>query len=192
MVTFIEKNIPEGFNFFVNSNTLENAYLEIDRQQETATFDFNKEIIDKLYRPQKRNTLQKTFLVFKNKMITFSNDKVEIFKCLIITGFSLLFLYSAKVLFLRKFEQGLLYMHYFLIVYLLIDVSVHPFSVYNYVYEKENDIKLLMHTHKISINQYYLGKFLADLLIYSVNFALLTLGFRVIIKDNISERLFLS
>lgn len=53
------------------------------------------------------------------------------------------------------------------------------------MYEKENDIKLLMHTQKITFIQYYIGKFLVDIFMITLNLMILYTGFTTILSSEL-------
>ena len=168
ILKFIKKNLPEKFNMVLNSNTLEKAFLEIDKLQqknsETLTKAKTQKIIDNLYTKKKLNSLSKINLIIKNKINFFFSDFLEVFKLLSLY-ICMILLFSLLMNFIRKKDRiKISYIEYFIMLFIIMEVSMYSFNAYNYVYDKSRNIKILLYTNKISILEYFLGKFITDII----------------------------
>jgi len=52
-----------------------------------------------------------------------------------------------------------------MLMIIIIEMSMYSYNAYNYVYDKSHSIKTLMYSHKITMMEYFCGKFLSDIII---------------------------
>jgi hypothetical protein len=70
----------------------------------------------------------------------------------------------------------------------VIETSMYSYSAFNIVYDKSKSIKTQMYCHKITMAQYYLGKFLADLFIIAATQPLVYLGMKYILDEDFEDQ----
>ena len=168
ILTFIKKNLPDKFNMVLNSNTLEKAFLEIDKLHQKDSEKITKakthKIIDNLFTKKKISSVSKIILIIKNKINFFFSDFLEVFKLLSLY-ICIILLFSLVMNLIRKQDRiKISYIEYFMMLFIIMEVSMYSFNAYNYVYDKSRNIKVLLYTNKITIFEYFSGKFLADII----------------------------
>lgn len=184
--------IPPGMYLTINSNTLEKAYVEIDRQlhkqagtsQELAAEEF----LTNLYTGKQASGLETIWIIIKNKWLLLLNSTIEFFK--LVAHYVILVSTAGIGIYLirrdnRTVNASDLFWYYGFMVFL--EVMMSSFSVYNLVYENAKGLKLLIFANKVSPLTYYIGKILADFSFVTVGYAFIYVMIRILIADELKN-----
>lgn len=174
----LQQNLSNEAILNINTNTLEKAYIEIDKNlhktNDFATEEFLENTLNNLYsKNPKTNAKMQIYLIAKNKCQFLINDSLELVKLFsqyfIIgasLGFVVFYCHKQKI----PITEGLLSGIFSGFVYL--ELFMSSFSIHNLVYDKSKDIKIMMYANKITPITYYLGKLLADFAYHLIGYTL--------------------
>ena len=191
----VRESLPQGFDIVINSNTLEQAYIDITSGGHSGrqAFDRNfvKSAIERLYTRESPSSARKLLLLVKIKFLHLRSDFVELIKIV----FSYLLL-AFLVNFVLRFKQrdGLTLSplgdsddKFLLMISLasvvFFEMMVANWSPKNVIYEKAFELKPLFFINGVSPLRYYLSKILADLLVIIPGFLLLFVVFEASIVE---------
>lgn len=180
IIAYLKSVVPAGFTTNVDSNTLEQAYFEIDRLNQTVNTvskdDEISNIMSRLYTDNKSSSRTKIWLVAKNKLQFIFSNVLEVLKLLMTYLF---FSIGTGLLFsqLRKSQPiSLEIIMQCFVVISFIEISLHSFSAYNIVYDKINDVKIMLYINKVGPTEYFAGKYLADMIVQVICYAILLIS----------------
>jgi ATP-binding cassette subfamily A (ABC1) protein 3 len=188
----IKANVPAGMIFTVNSNTLEKAYIEIDKDlhkdSKINNFENLVEVLKRLYTNKKSTAVEKIKIIFINKFLFLSTNPIEIFKILAhytILGSTLGFiLYFVNE---KKIEMSVDVLSGFFMFMIFLEIVLSSFSVLNLVYDQSKDLKFMLFVNKITPQIYYAGKFLADLVLVTLGYGVIFVVFYALLNEELKK-----
>lgn len=169
------ESIPSTFKVVVDSNTLEQAYFEIDRiyqtEEKVPYSSITSAILESLYSPRQTNCIEKIWLVMINKLLLIVSNPLELIKVIITYAFMIIAmsLISSNLMKSGFFSLNRCLQYSSFVVY--IELILSCFSAYNVVCDKANNLKTIMFINKITPLQYYLGKYFADMFLHIIGYS---------------------
>lgn len=180
----IKAAVPSSYKITIDSNTLEQAYFEIDRlyQPEGTVLDSTtvSNILSELYSKRPSLSVYRIWLVTKNRLITIFTNILEVIRIVLTYAYLIITisLLISELMKQKKYIYENIRQIFFIIV--LIESSMSSATAYNIVYDKIKDIKTMILINKVSPFEYYFGKYLADMLVQTICYGVL---FASIIHD---------
>jgi ATP-binding cassette subfamily A (ABC1) protein 3 len=192
VLTEIGKSIPHGMFMTINSNTLESAYIEIDK-------DIHKNnklndpshlisVLQKLYLDKKTSALRKVVILMNNKLKFLTSDFFEMFK--IIFSYLVYISFIALVTYALHYHNQKFDLQYMVGIFqmiMILEVFLSTFSICNLVYDVAKDLKFSLYTKKITPLIYYSGKLAADIVLTTVGYGILFTLFFFVLKDDLLD-----
>lgn len=181
IMNFLKEITPSGLTITIDSNTLEQAYFEIDRLNQDTNAVSNTDsvgsILDKLYARRSISSFGRIWLVSANKLHFIFSNVLEVLK-LVMTYLCI----SVGVAFAyHKLRENhpinISIVEYTIAFIVVMEISLHSFSAYNIVYDRINDIKTMMYVNKVKPFEYYAGKYIADIVVQSVCYLIVLISF---------------
>ena len=181
IMNILKNALSDNYTVTVDSNTLEHAYFEIDRLNQNADTVLSVEtinnIFERFYSHHSVSSTYKIWIIIKNKLQFISSNVLELLK-LVMTylciAIGIAFVYHKLG---EKTPIMISTVEYTTIFIVIMEVSLHSFSAYNIVYDKINDIKTMMYINKIKPLEYYAAKYLADMIVQFICYAIILLAF---------------
>ena len=164
----IKNNLPAQAFITFETNTLEKAYIEIDKKlhlnRDTNEEALLNQIFDNLYGPQTGSSvLKNTLLVAKNRFSFFRTDFVESFRLVVHVIFICGCIGVLKYFFVKKDIQLYLnYLCYIFFVLAYVEINLFVNGTLNLLKDNERNIKQFFQANRISPVSYYFGKFIFD------------------------------
>lgn len=170
----IQSKVPNSAFVSIGTNTLERAYIEIDKtlHKESSFTDENllTSILSRLYKPDSRASVLKTIiLIARNKINFLIHNILELLKIVaqyLITGASVGLLVwvikDRQIPLSMDIIRGIFY------IFIYFEVGFSTYSVFNLVYDAHKDIKQVMLANKVSPRLYFIGKLAVDVLVQAV------------------------
>lgn len=195
IVEGIRQNFPPDLQISLSTNTLERAYLDIEKKvHESITgSELNEDrlpaILDRLYSSPNSALLtpfRAIWLIAKNKLHYLTQNTFEFIKVIIqyvfvcsTIAYVIVYLSQRQV----EIDSGVL--SGIFISFTTIELIIATFSVHNLVYENVRAIKHTLFVNKVSPISYYIGKLLGEVLINGIVYLFVfTLGF-LAMQDNL-------
>jgi ATP-binding cassette subfamily A (ABC1) protein 3 len=184
--------MPENMYLTVNSNTLEKAYIEIDRNlNKNANFDSELDIQDVLkglYSNRKLSSLDVIWLIVKNKWLLLRSSTIEFFK--VLAHYVILVSTAGLGAYFRHSEENTIKLDdlgMFIAFMIFLEIMMSSFSVYNLVYEDSKGLKFLMFANKVNPTTYYLGKLLGDYSIVTIGYVFIFTVVKLLIAEELKK-----
>jgi ABC-type multidrug transport system ATPase subunit len=173
VVEAVRNHFLPGLQISLSTNTLERAYLEIEKRTSeadvpTVSTETVYQIMDQLYARQDNygpSFFRALILIIKNKVKYLTQNTFEFVKVIgqyvfIILVISVVFTLLQK--YNRPFDQQILGGMFSL--FLTIELIISTFGVHNLVYENVRSIKHTLLVNRISPVCYYLAKLLGEII----------------------------
>lgn len=194
LIQAIKKQKPEGSFVTIGTNTLERAYIEIDKKlHEGAVFvDDNalKSILDRMYTPNFHlSYLKAVYLIVKNKLVFLIHNALELMK--LIAQYSLMIASAGILLYVvheKKVEFNKHFINIIMLVFVYFELILSTYSVFNLVFDSSKDIKQVMLANKIPPLIYFLSKWIADLGIFIISYGITFSLISYILHDLLIEK----
>ena len=188
--------LPEGTFVTIGTNTLEKAYIEIDKSlHKDHAFSDEKslfKILDRLYPINHEvSYLNAVWLISKNKYHFLINHILELIKIVaqyLLTGGTIgLAIYIIKV---KEIKFSAIFLNLIFSIFVLFELTFSTFSVFNLVYDNHKNIKQVMLANKIPPFVYFAGKIIVDILIQSLAFLVIfSMTFGILYDDLLKHEL---
>ena len=189
LIGAIKENVPPDMIFTVNSNTLESAYIEIDKDlHKDSKINSQKNlsaVLSRLYTHTRSSAFKLFTLVLSNKFLFLSTNFYELFKTLATyillgsgVGLAVYILHDKKVTFIIDYIRPIF------ITMIIVELFMSSFSVLNFVYDQSKDLKFILFVNKVTPKTYYAGKLMADFILVTVCYSILFSVFYATLRED--------